>query len=87
MENKKPTETPPQKKKVRVIDSLWTFFVATAFLGPFALPLLWRNPRFKVRNKILGSLVIILLTWALMKIFGDVLSDLDKQIELLKEIS
>jgi hypothetical protein len=51
------------KKKVRVIDSLWTFFIAVAVVGPFALPLLWRNPRFRPSTKILGTIVIALVTW------------------------
>lgn len=52
--------------KVKVIDSLWTFAVAVAIVGPGALPLLWRNPRFSVRTKWVGSLVVIGLTgWLL----------------------
>lgn len=57
----------PKEKKVRVIDSLWTFLAATAVLGPFALPLLWRNPRFKLTTKIIGSVAVLAFTWALVK--------------------
>lgn len=49
-------------KKIKFIDSFWTFVVATACLGPFALPLLWRNPRYKMKTKILGTAVVTLLT-------------------------
>ena len=37
-------------EKIRPIDSVWTFLVALAFLGPLALPLLWRNPRFRLKQ-------------------------------------
>jgi hypothetical protein len=50
------------KSKVRVIDSVWTLIVAIAFIGPFALPLLWRNPRFSRNSKIFWSVVTVLLT-------------------------
>ena len=48
--------------KIKFIDSFSTFVVATACLGPFALPLLWRNPRYKIKTKILGTAVVTLFT-------------------------
>ncbi len=50
------------KPKVKIIDSFWAFLFSTAVFGPFALPLLWRNPRYKKTTKILGSVVVVLLT-------------------------
>jgi hypothetical protein len=47
------------KPKFKIIDSFWTFLVATAVLGPLALPLLWRNPKYKKSTKIVGSLVVV----------------------------
>ncbi len=60
-------EEKPVVKKGRVIDSFWTFLVATAVLGPFALPLLWRNPRYKVTTKVAASVAVILFTYFLVK--------------------
>ena len=71
-------------KKVRVIDSLWTFFIAVAVVGPFALPLLWRNPRFKVRTKIFGSLAIIIFTWLLIKLTGNIFQQTLDQYQQMK---
>lgn len=34
-------------------------------VGPFALPMLWFNPSFKRKNKIIISVAIILLTYLL----------------------
>ena len=74
----------PSSKKIKVVDSLWTFVVALAFLGPFALPLLWRNPRFEKRTKIAGSIFIIVFTVWLIWFSGKYLSDLNDQIQQLK---
>lgn len=68
---------------MRVIDNLWTFLVATALMGPFALPLLWRNPRFKMQTKVLGSLAVLVFTYFLTKFAAEFLSD---PITLLEEI-
>ncbi|MBI3556651.1 MAG: hypothetical protein HY074_10345 [Deltaproteobacteria bacterium] len=53
-------------KKVKVIDSLWTFAVAVAFIGPLALPLLWRNPRFERKTKVIASMAVFVVTLALL---------------------
>jgi len=44
-----------------------THWLIIAFLciGPFALPLLWFNPRFSRRNKILITIVIVILSYLL----------------------
>jgi len=50
------------RNKIKIIDSIWIFFLATAILGPFALPLLWRNPRWSFSAKALGTALIVFLT-------------------------
>ena len=59
----------PEEKptKIRIIDSLWTFVVATAVLGPLALPLLWRNPKIGFWPKVAGTIAVLLLTYYLIK--------------------
>lgn len=44
-----------------------THILIIAFLciGPFALPLVWFNPRFNRRNKIIISLITIILSYLL----------------------
>lgn len=54
------------RTKIKVIDSLWTLIIAIACLGPFALPLLWRNPRFSKSKKIWVSVVVCVLTLVLL---------------------
>jgi Na+/proline symporter len=74
------------KTKIKVIDSLWTFAIAVAFLGPFALPLLWRNPRFTTRTKVMGSIFVVLLTLFLFWIFEFVLKDFFQKIQEIIEL-
>lgn len=58
-------------KKVRVIDSIPTFLLATAVLGPFALPILWRNPRFKRSTKVAASIAVLVFTYFITVTAGD----------------
>jgi len=74
-----------EPKPVKVIDSLWTFLIAVAVAGPFALPLLWRNPRFKVSTKVIASTAVIAWTYLLTKMATSVFTDLlDQYQEILK---
>lgn len=68
------------KSKIKTIDSLWVFLIATAVLGPFALPLLWRNPRWSKLVKLLGTIFIVVLTLGLFYVTYR-LKDLVPQIE------
>lgn len=35
-------------------------------IGPLMLPLVWRNPKFTKKNKIIITLLVIILTFALI---------------------
>ena len=48
----------------------WYFkssILVTAFLclGPFALPLVWLNPRFSKKNKVIISIIVVILSYYL----------------------
>jgi hypothetical protein len=75
-------EKPQEKPKI--IDSLWTFLVATAVIGPFALPLLWRNPRYKTSTKIAGSIAVLAFTAFLMWGFGRFMKMMTEQLLLIQ---
>jgi uncharacterized membrane protein YccC len=55
-----------EKKKLRLDRGTWAFIGAVLIAGPFALPLLWANPRYSRNTKLLWSLVVVLLTIALV---------------------
>lgn len=70
------------KPKIKTIDSLWVFLIATAVLGPFALPLLWRNPRWSKVTKTVGTLFILALTLGLIYttyLLKDLIPELETQ--------
>jgi hypothetical protein len=60
-----------------------TSLLVTAFLcaGPFALPLLWFNPRFKRQTKIVVSVIIIVLTYDLGAMAANILNSLISSIK------
>lgn len=60
----------PVPGKVKIIDNIWTFVVAFLFVGPLALPLLWRNPTISRRVKIAGTVGALIFTAALMALTG-----------------
>ncbi|NBT58105.1 hypothetical protein EBT16_04910 [bacterium] len=71
------------RNKIKTIDSWWVFLIATAFLGPFALPLLWRNPNWSKRTKVICSGLVILLTLLLVYSLTFLKSHLEElQIEM-----
>lgn len=60
----------PEQRPRRWIDSYWTFFVAAALVGPFALPVLWRNPKFSKQAKWILTVLVLALTGFLIWITG-----------------
>jgi uncharacterized membrane protein YvbJ len=42
-----------------------TFVIALLCAGPLALPLLWLNPRFSQKTKIIVTIIVIILSWYL----------------------
>lgn len=69
--------------KQKMVDKVSTFVIATAVLGPFALPLLWRNPNYRKSTKVLVSIVVILFTLFLVFVAG---SYLDKTLADYKQL-
>jgi uncharacterized membrane protein YvbJ len=53
------------KKKDKWYLSMPIFIMALFCVGPFALPLLWLNPRFTLKRKVIISIVVAILTYFL----------------------
>ena len=71
----------PEKAAVK-----WFFannFIVLALLcvGPFALPLVWLNPRYSKKTKIITSIIVILLTIYLVAEFMSAWKLVDKYYE------
>ena len=54
----------PQKWYLRTSMLVLAFLV----VGPLALPLVWINPRFSSKTKIIISLITVILTWWLVAV-------------------
>jgi hypothetical protein len=63
LEARPPASIPPSTPKTsKWYDSTATLVMAILCLGPFALPLAWRNPRYSAAVKLGISLLVIGLT-------------------------
>ncbi len=46
-----------------------TLVISFLTVGPFALPLVWCNPVFSRRKKIIVTVIVLVLTYALVAVF------------------
>ena len=60
--------------------------LAILVLGPFALPLVWLNPRYSLVVRIVVTLAILVFSWWAYQFTRDLLVDLGDQMELLQEL-
>jgi membrane protein implicated in regulation of membrane protease activity len=54
------------KSETKWHSKLSTLIIALLCVGPLALPLLWFNPRFSKKVKIIVSAIVIILTYYLV---------------------
>jgi lipopolysaccharide export LptBFGC system permease protein LptF len=59
-----------EEKKEKWYFQLKFLIIAVFCVGPLAIPLLWRNPRYSIRTKIITSVIILLLTYVLTVVFA-----------------
>ena len=46
-----------------------TLVMALFTIGPFALPLVWFNPKYSLRKKIVLTVVVLFFSWMLLRMF------------------
>lgn len=56
----------------------YTLVIAFLCVGPFALPLVWFNPHFNQRKKIVISIIVIILSYLLGILFVNSLRTLNR---------
>ena len=69
-----------EEKKVPWYLSTQSIVVAVLILGPFALPMLWLNPKYKLFWKIFWTSVILAITWATFVYTGALLDLLQQKL-------
>lgn len=60
-----------------------TLMIALLSVGPFALPLVWINPKFSLTKKILWTVVTIVLTYVLFQVTVDSIKKITEQYKAL----
>ena len=62
-----------------------TYWIVIAFLcvGPLALPLVWLNPRFSPKKKVIVTIIIIILSYYLGSLFINSLGSIKKYYEIM----
>ncbi len=73
----------PPRPKTKWYYSTITVIIAVLALGPFALPLVWWNPRYRLVTKLAVTVGIITLTVVLCYIMGAVYKNLLDQVRTL----
>ena len=73
-------EKPPQAKWY-----LKTSWIVIAFLcvGPLALPLVWINPRFSQKTKIIVTIIVVILSWYLGSLLINSLRSIKQYYDLM----
>jgi hypothetical protein len=51
-----------KNKRDWILNNVWTFILGVLLIGPFALPLLWRNPKYSRSTKVLWSVIVLAFT-------------------------
>ncbi len=73
----------PPRPKTRWYYSTITVIIAVLAVGPFALPLVWRNPRYRLVTKLAVTVGIITLTVVLCYIMSAMYKNVLDQIRTL----
>jgi len=77
--------------KIKKPGEKWYFKTSTIIglfvvVGPFALPLVWMNPRIDTARKILITVVTLIVTYALMVAMGQAVQSIMNSYKQLSEV-
>jgi hypothetical protein len=71
------------KPKMKWYYSTSTIVIGLLVVGPFALPLVWKNPKYKVVTKVIITIVVIAVTIWLCHLMGQMYQRLIKEVNAL----
>ena len=71
------------KSKTKWYHSTSAVVIGLLFLGPFALPLVWRNPKYEVITKVIITIVVIVVTIWLCYLMGQMYQRLIDRVNAL----
>jgi hypothetical protein len=73
----------PPKKPKKWYCSTTTIVIAFLFVGPFAIPLVWLNPRYNILTKLLVTTLMVVVTIVLIYAMAGMYDNLIRQIRSL----
>ncbi len=73
----------PDKSKTKWYYSTSAVVIALLSLGPFALPLVWFNPRYGIISKAIATIVVIVVTIWAFHLTANMYTQLTEQIRAL----
>jgi len=82
-EEKKTKEVSPWYFKTSTL--VWGFIVLGPLI-PFLLPLVWCNPRYKIQVKVIITVIIVIITWFLIKALFFSVGQLNEYLKLLEGV-
>lgn len=64
----------------------WSLVGSFLCVGPFMLPLVWTNPRFSKKSKIVTTIVVIIITFAMTVFMLKSLKNITSYYDLISEV-
>ena len=74
---------PPNARKEPWYLNTGIIVIALLSIGPLALPLIWIHPRLSTTMKAIITVVVIALTWLIIKMTAEVMGQFQDQMEML----
>ena len=71
------------KPKTKWYYSTSAIVIGLIVIGPLAIPLVWRNPKYKVITKVIITIVVIAVTICLCYLVGNMYRELIKEVDAL----
>ena len=72
-----------KKQQVKWYFKTSSLILAFLFVGPFALPLVWLNPNFSIKKKLVTTLVVVLITYFLGVLVNNSLKSIKEYYQLV----
>jgi len=71
------------KRKTKWFFSTPAIVIGLLVVGPFALPLVWKHPKYKVITKVIITIVVIVVTIWICYLMGQMYQRLIKEVNAL----
>ena len=67
--------------------STYVFVVAFLCIGPFALPMLWTNPRLSINKKIVITIIVIIISFCIVLLVMKSMQSINSYYQQISKLS